>query len=101
MPSRYDIPQDPREPDPTNAGVDTTKRYDVYCIEHGLRTVVHRNVLFRGRKTLFGADNRFDIVNQFIELEQPNGQVVFVGRHSILRFCESGAEPAVEVVSSK
>jgi hypothetical protein len=101
MPSRFDLPQQPKEPDPADAKVDTTKRYDVYCIEHGLRTVVHRNVLFKSMRSLFGTGDHFDIISQFIELEQPDGQTVFIGRHGLLRFCEHGTEPAIEVVSSK
>jgi hypothetical protein len=101
MPSRFDMPEDPKQPGGGSAKVDITKRYDVYCVEHGLRTVVHRNVLFKGTRSLFGRDDRFDVLSQFIELEQPNGQVVFVGRHGIVRFCEHGAEPAVEVIPTR
>ncbi len=95
------MPEDPKQPGGGSAKVDTSKRYDVYCVEHGLRTVVHRNVLFKGTRSLFGRDDRFDVISQFIELEQPNGQVVFVGRHGIIRFCEHGAEPAVEVIPTR
>jgi hypothetical protein len=100
MPSRFDPEPDPNPPKNDNV-VDTTRRYDVYCVEHGLRTVVYRNVLFRGVRRLFGSDKPYDIVSQVIELEQPNGQSVFINRHGIVRFCEHGTELVVEVVTSK
>ena len=101
MPSRFNAPEGSKPPDPDSGKIDTTKRYDVYCIEHGLRTVVHRNVLFKGPRTLFGRGDHFDVVNQFLELEQPDGRTLFISRHGLLRFCEPGAEPGIEVVTSK
>jgi hypothetical protein len=100
MPSRFDPEPEPN-PSAKDNLVDTTKRYDVYCAEHGLRTVVYRNVLFRGVRTLFGSGRPYDIVSQMVELEQPNGQSVFISRHGLVRFCEHGTDLAVEVVNSK
>lgn len=48
------------KPDP----VDTSKRYDVYCIEHG-EAVVYRNVLFKGVKGLF-PDRKIDMSSHYI-----------------------------------
>jgi hypothetical protein len=100
MPSRFDPEPDPNPSQKADV-VDITKRYDVYCAEQGVRTVVYRNVLFRGVRTLFGNGKPYDIVSQVIELEQPNGQSVFISRHGLVRFCEHGTDLAVEVVNPK
>src|SRR5437870_1751867 len=97
MPPRFDP-----EPDPKSANtVDTTKRYDVYYSEHALRTVVYRNVLFRGIRTLFSNGTSYDILSQMLELEQSNGQSVFVSRAGLIRFCEHGTDLSVETVWPK
>jgi hypothetical protein len=103
MPSRFDPepdPSNPKQPE-DESQVDVNRRYDVYCVEHGLRTVVYRNVRFVRARTLLGMGGHLDIVTQVIELEQPNGQSVFIGRHGIVRFCEHGTDLSVEVVDSK
>ena len=41
-----------------------------------------------------------DVLSQVIELEQANGQTVFIGRHGILRFCEHGTELLMEIIPS-
>ncbi len=70
--------------------LDVTKRYDVYCAEkNGGALVVYRNVLFKSRKKLFPAHER-DFFAQFLELEQGDGETVFISSYSIMRFCEHG-----------
>jgi hypothetical protein len=75
--------------------VDTSKRYDVYCTEWGGGVVVYRNAVFKGVKRLFPRD-RFDIFYEFVELEQSDGQTVFLSSHSIVKFCEHGKTPRPE-----
>jgi len=74
--------------------IDTTRRYDVYCREAN-QDVIYRNVLFRGCKSLF-RKREFDISSEFIELEQADGQTVFVSKSSIRKFCEHGGTPSSE-----
>jgi hypothetical protein len=91
------------EPDPSEPSnlptIDTSKRYDVYCSERNQQVIVYRSAKFRGVRSLYGR-NKFDAFAAFIELEQSNGQPVFVQRHSIIRFCEPGTTLTGEVVSS-
>ena len=35
--------------------IDTSKRYDVYCIDWNQQVVVYRNALFKGRRKLLSA----------------------------------------------
>ncbi len=57
--------------------------------------MVYRNVLFKGMKKLFQKD--FDARIEFIELEEADGQTVFVTRYSVMKFREhvatSGSGP--------
>src|SRR4051812_41992070 len=99
MPSRFEPDPDPNSPKSIEE-LDVTKRYDVYCAERGVRTVVYRNVLIRGFRRLFDIGKSYD-VSLLLELEQPNGQSVFVGRHDLACLCEHGNQVAVEVVSLK
>lgn len=80
--------------------VDVGRRYDVYCAERNQEVVVYRNALFRRRKTLFrfGAS---DPLSEFVELEQGNGETVFVSEASIIKFCEHGVIPGAERVSGE
>lgn len=80
--------------------VDIGRRYDVYCSERNEEVVVYRNALFRRRKTLlkFGAS---EPVSEFVELEQANGETVFVSEASIIKFCEHGVTPGAERVSGE
>ena len=80
--------------------IDTRKRYDVYCAEQSGEIVVYRNALFKGVKRLFQAD-QFDRVSQFLELEQADGQTLFVAKTAIIKFCEHGVTPNAEPVSRK
>jgi ATP-dependent Clp protease ATP-binding subunit ClpA len=89
----------PRELDLPNSLrgiIDVSKRYDVYCRE-GDRQVVYRNAIFRGvRKLLPQTD--YDLFSDYAELEQADGQTIFVARSSIIKFCEPGMTPGSEPV---
>ena len=63
--------------------------------------VVYRNARFRGAGSLLLPPAARTGFSEFVELEQANGQSVFISRHFIFRFCEPGTEPAPEVVASK
>ena len=76
----------PREP------VDTTQRYDVYCVERNQKMVVYRNVRFKSAKSLF-ARSEHDQWSDFVELEQADGQTFFIAKSTIVRFCPPGAKP--------
>ena len=76
---------------------DASKRYDIYCVEMGQRVVVYRNALMR-RVTEIFRTSQFDGGTQFIALEQSNGQIVFVQRHTLIKFCEPGTQVLAEVV---
>jgi hypothetical protein len=70
--------------------VDTNKRYDVYCTDRSQGVTVYRNVRFKGVRHLF-QKSAYDTLSGFVELEQENGQTVFVSRSSIFKFTEPGA----------
>ena len=78
--------------------IDTRKRYDVYCTERNQEVVVYRNALFKGIKKLFSG-NQYDAVSEFVELEQANGETIFLSRFSVMKFCEHGATPGGETIS--
>src|SRR5215813_8345995 len=86
MPSRFDLPQEPDQPTPDEKKIDTSKRYDVYCSQWQHRIIVFRNVLFKRVARLH--DRHFP---EYAELEQVDGQHVFVSSTSIIMFCEPGA----------
>lgn len=71
--------------------VDVNKRYDVYCTEQNQQVVVYRNVLFKGRKRLLSKGQN-ELGAEFIELEQSNGQTVYLSLLSVRKFCEHGGE---------
>jgi hypothetical protein len=77
--------------------IDTGKRYDVYCAERNQKVVVYHNALFKGAKKLF-PHNQFGLPDTFVELEQANGQSVFISRYSIVKFCPHGTIPDGENV---
>jgi ATP-dependent Clp protease ATP-binding subunit ClpA len=81
----------PREP------VDTSKRYDVYCREQN-EQVVYRNALFKRVKTLF-REREYDMLSEYLELEQADGQRIFIARTSVVKFCEHGSTPGSERLS--
>lgn len=94
MPLRFGAPEDPKQPNPAPQ-VDTTKRYDVYSSRYNGEAVVYRNVLFIGPRNLYSCGD-FDMLAQFLELEQANGDRVFISRHGIASFCEHGKEMGAE-----
>ena len=83
---RVDSPQLPGE------AVDLGKRYDVYCTDWSQGVTVYRNARFKGVKHLF-PKSQYDALSGFVELEQGDGQTIFVSRSSIIRFCEHGIAP--------
>lgn len=80
--------------------IDTTKRYDVYCSERSQQVVVYRNALFKGRKKLLGT-GQHEFGAEFLELEQSNGQTIFLSMHSVIKFCEHGGENTGEIIAPK
>jgi Clp amino terminal domain, pathogenicity island component len=100
MQPRSELPQNEESPEPQSDTIDTSKRYDVYCTEHDQEVVVYRNALFKGAKALFPKD-RYDTLAKFVELEQADGQTVFVALYSVIRFCEPGATPNPETAPGK
>jgi len=79
---------------PTREPVDIDKRYDVYCVEHE-KIVIHRNVRFKATQSLLPRSED-DHGSDFVELEQPDGQSVFVAKSTIIRFCAAGVKPEIE-----
>jgi hypothetical protein len=101
-PVKRETPPPVQSPRPESDSVDTSKRYDVYCTERGEEVVVYRNALFKGRRGLFSrSQNDILSLSDFVELEQADGQRLFVARRSIIKFCEHGATPGGETVSGK
>jgi ATP-dependent Clp protease ATP-binding subunit ClpA len=84
----------PQPPQPD--AIDISKRYDVFCTEEN-QVVVYRNILIRGRRSLL-KQRDYEAFSEFLELEQANGQVVFVARRSVIKFCEHGQTPSPEIV---
>ena len=76
--------------------IDISKHYDVYCSERNQEVVVYRNALFKGVRKLF-PEHR-DSLSDFFELEQADGQTVFVSKYSVIKFCEPGVTPNAEIV---
>jgi len=97
-PARPETAQPAESPPPESEAIDTHQRYDVYCTERSEEVVVYRNAMFKGRRALFSG-GRFDVLSDFVELEQADGQRMFVARRSIIKFCVHGATPASEPVS--
>ncbi len=90
--------QNPESSNAKREMIDTSKRYDVYCTERNQEVDVYRNALFKGIKKLFSG-NQYDAVSEFVELEQANGETIFLSRFSVMKFCEHGATPGGETVS--
>ena len=88
----------PPEPEPQ---IDTSKRYDIYCVEPNQKVVVYRNALFKGAGSLLPSPGTRGGFSQFVELEQQNGQSVFVSRGSVFRFCQPGTALVGEAVAPK
>jgi len=77
--------------------IDLSKRYDIYVTEMGRRIVVYRGARFRGMRGL-EPSGRFDMRSEFYEIEQSNGEPLFIRRHSILKFCEPGTRLMEELI---
>lgn len=80
------------EPDQEHGLIDSSKRYDIYCLEHGIRVAVLKNVKIIGQKMLFQHPKEFQVVGKFIELEQMDGSHVFISQTSVIRLCEHGVQ---------
>ena len=100
MPIRSEIQSKEDSPTPQSDTIDTSKRYDVYCAEHDQEVVVYRNALFKGAKALFPKDWH-GTLSKFVELEQADGQTIFVALYSVIKFCEPGVTPNPETVPGK
>jgi len=99
MPSRFDPEPDPKQT-PADRMIDTGKRYDVYCSEGDQQIVVYRNALFKGMKALYRA-GQFDSSGEFIELELPDAQTVFIARYTLVKFCDPGTTLPFEIVAPR
>jgi len=99
-PQRSETPGSANPSKPQRDLVDTSKRYDVYCTEQTQEVVVYRNALFKGAKCLL-PKHQDDSLSEFVELEQADGQTLFVARYSIIKFCDPGATPTPETIPSK
>jgi len=100
MPAKSELSPNVEPPKPQRDSVDTSKRYDVYCTERDQEVVVYRNALFKGTKALHPG-NRYNTLAQFIEMEQADGQIVFIALYSVIKFCEPGVAPNPEIVPGK
>ena len=93
-------PKSTPSPQPQGEPVDTSKRYDVSCTDRSQGVTIYRNVRFKGIKHLFPR-SAYDTLSGYVELEQENGQTVFVSRSSIIKFCESGITSSPESEAGK
>src|SRR3954467_15448595 len=95
-------PQNPA-PRPAEHGpqIDTSKRYDVYCHEPVRGVVVYRYALFKGTGVLLPSTGGRVVHQDFVELEQGNGQTIFLTRHSIFKFCAPSTTIVAEAVTHK
>jgi hypothetical protein len=76
--------------------VDIAKRYDVYCVELNQQSVVYRNVLFKGVRSVFPDELNRGRADFFV-LEHADGQTIFVAVFSVVKFCEPGTTPRSEI----
>jgi ATP-dependent Clp protease ATP-binding subunit ClpA len=95
MPTRSEMQPNEKPSTPQCDSIDTSKRYDVYCTEQTQEVVVYRNALFKGAKSLF-PKHQDDSLSEFVELEQADGQTIFLARYTIIKFCEPGVTPNPE-----
>jgi hypothetical protein len=80
--------------------VDIGKRYDIYVAHTASardpgNVVVYRGAFFRGGKAL-EKTARFDLGNDYIEIEQSDGTSVLIRKFSIICFCEAGTKLTCE-----
>ncbi len=80
--------------------IDINKRYDVYCSERNQQVVVYRNARFKGRSKLVST-RQHEFGGEYLQLEQSNGQTIYLSLHSVVKFCEHGGEFTGEIVPSK
>jgi hypothetical protein len=100
MSSRFDPPSESQQPEPGAPQIDISKRYDVYYCERDLYVVVYRNALFKGVRSLFRS-SEYDTWSEYLELEQTNGQTVFLHRPGVVGFCAPGTQLTGELVRRK
>ncbi len=105
MPSRFNPEPEPnpgpKAQPPENLGIDSRKRYDVYCALRSGATVVYRNVLIKRATPLFVKDDALSKVGEFVELEQADRKSVFVSRMSVEAICDHGSRLPAEPVAFK
>jgi hypothetical protein len=77
---------------PLGKPVDLSKRYDVHCSDWSQAVTVYANIRFKGVKHLF-QKSQYDALSGYVELEQSDGQTIFVSRSSIIKFCEHNEKP--------
>ena len=80
--------------------VDISKPYDIYVAETALRIVVYRGAYFR-RIKLLEKTGTHDVMSEFFEIEQANGEAVMVRKHSVIKFCDAGGKAMPEVVPKR
>ena len=85
------MPEPPGGFESRSTSIDLDKRYDVYCTDPGNKMTVYKNVQFKGKRFLFGGGST-SFSDRFVELEQSNGDSVYVSEFSITMFCEHGGE---------
>jgi hypothetical protein len=90
MPSPSIYPDFPEQMKPSEDEIDKSKRYDIYSTLRGNEVIVYHNVLIKGKKTMFPADDKFRFTDTFVELQQANGETIYINRHAILAICEHG-----------
>jgi hypothetical protein len=100
MQPRSAMPLNATSPKPQCESFDTSKRYDVYCTERDQEVVVYRNALLKGVKALFPR-HQHDSLSEFVELEQADGQTIYISRRSVIKLCAHGATPSPEAVPGK
>ena len=89
------------QPVPPVPQIDTSKRYDVYCLEPGREVVVYLKARFKGAASLLPQAGGRVFHADYVELEQENGQCVFLPRGSIFKFCLPGTALVGEVLGPK
>lgn len=71
--------------------IDTSLRYDIYSNDAGQRVKIYRNVSIRGLRK-FPIDDSDDSGIDFIEMEQSNGQNIYLSARTVFKFCEHGTD---------
>lgn len=85
---------EPKPQESKREPIDISKRYDVYCGERD-QQVIYRNVLFKGIRTLF-PKTEHDVFSEYLELEDADGEAIFIARTARIKFCEHRKTPASE-----